>query len=131
MPYHRLSGLVLYFVALGVCALGILEKQTFLQTSGTVSHFSTDSMLINTAGVLMCVLAALVVLLIFRRHQRVLSSNQDLPLRASLENIQQLDTEMGDVGAEFSSSEDEAEPSPRPDHMDNSDLPPLSFAKLH
>lgn len=117
MPLHRVFGMFLYGTALAVACTGILEKQTFLQAGGTVARYSTDSLLINLAGILMMSLVLLVGLLLYARHKLAPVS---LGLRASLENIQQLDTEMGEMSSPFTETADES---------DDAELPPLSLQK--
>ena len=67
MPFHKAFGLLLYALEVAVICLGILEKQTFLQ-SGGVPRFGAAAMLINLAGVLSVALLMAVSMLLLLKH---------------------------------------------------------------
>ena len=68
-----------------------------MMMQGKAAHFGADSMLINCAGLLLVSLSIFMGLLVFNRFKStaVLVTPQRSPaLRASLEDIQDLDSEM-------------------------------------
>ncbi|OVA05049.1 Cytochrome b561 [Macleaya cordata] len=64
MPWHVFFGIYIYALAVATAATGILEKATFLQTNQVISRYSTESMLVNSLGILIVILGGFVILAI-------------------------------------------------------------------
>ncbi|KZV45596.1 putative transmembrane ascorbate ferrireductase 2 [Dorcoceras hygrometricum] len=62
LPWHVFFGIYIYGLAVTTCATGLLEKATFLQSSKTITRYSTEALLVNSLGVLIIVLAGFVIL---------------------------------------------------------------------
>ncbi|KAG6656689.1 hypothetical protein I3843_04G037400 [Carya illinoinensis] len=62
LPWHVYCGFYIYALAIATATTGILEKATFLQTSGVISRYSTEAFLVNSLGVLIVVLGGFVAL---------------------------------------------------------------------
>ena len=61
IPWHVWLGMSLYFLALSTTSQGILEKLTFLFSSGTIDRRSGEAILGNFLGLLVYVLGGLVM----------------------------------------------------------------------
>lgn len=62
LPWHVFMGVYIYTLAVATCTTGFLEKLTFLQTGKQISRYSTESLLVNSLGILIVALAGFVVL---------------------------------------------------------------------
>ncbi|XP_073293200.1 transmembrane ascorbate ferrireductase 2-like [Primulina huaijiensis] len=62
LPWHVFFGIYIYGLAVATCTTGLLEKATFLQTSNTITSYSTEALLVNSLGMLIIVLAGFVIL---------------------------------------------------------------------
>eukprot|EP00262_Sarcandra_glabra_P003498 TRINITY_DN14234_c0_g1_i2.p1 TRINITY_DN14234_c0_g1~~TRINITY_DN14234_c0_g1_i2.p1 ORF type:complete len:197 (+),score=29.30 TRINITY_DN14234_c0_g1_i2:262-852(+) len=62
LPWHVFFGVYIYALAVATAATGILEKATFLQSNNVISRYSTESLLVNSLGILIVVLGGFVIL---------------------------------------------------------------------
>lgn len=62
LPWHGYVGHYIYCLSVITCVTGFLARATSLQTHGTISPYSAETILINSMGVLTVVLAGFVIL---------------------------------------------------------------------
>ncbi|KAG8045799.1 hypothetical protein GUJ93_ZPchr0008g11949 [Zizania palustris] len=62
LPWHALFGIFLYVLAITSSVSGLLEKSIFMQSAKMIGRFSTEAMFMNSLGMLLILLGALVVL---------------------------------------------------------------------
>ncbi|KAL5223417.1 hypothetical protein ABZP36_028130 [Zizania latifolia] len=62
LPWHALFGIFLYVLAIATSVSGLLEKSIFMQSAKMIERFSTEAMYMNSLGMLLILLGALVVL---------------------------------------------------------------------
>ncbi|KAG6753516.1 hypothetical protein POTOM_043585 [Populus tomentosa] len=61
LPWHVLSGIFVYILAVGNAALGCLEKLTFLESSG-IAKYGPEALLVNFTAVITILYGAFVIL---------------------------------------------------------------------
>ncbi|KAK1268834.1 putative transmembrane ascorbate ferrireductase 2 [Acorus gramineus] len=64
LPWHVFIGVYIYALAIATAVTGILEKATFLQVNNVIARYSTESLLVNSLGILLTLLGGLVILAI-------------------------------------------------------------------
>lgn len=62
LPWHVFFGVFLYVLAIATSISGLLEKSIFMQTAKMIGRFSMEAMLMNSLGMLLVLLGALVIL---------------------------------------------------------------------
>ncbi|XP_020233709.1 probable transmembrane ascorbate ferrireductase 4 [Cajanus cajan] len=62
LPWHVFLGLYTYALAIATAETGLLEKLTFLQTKRNVAKHSTESMVVNSLGLVLALLSGFVIL---------------------------------------------------------------------
>jgi cytochrome b-561 len=62
LPWHVFFGLFLYVLAIATSVSGLLEKSIFMQSAKMIGRFSTEAMFMNSLGMLLVLLGALVIL---------------------------------------------------------------------
>ncbi|KAL6053424.1 Cytochrome b561 domain-containing protein [Balamuthia mandrillaris] len=67
LPLHRIAGITVYFLAIIAGCMGVLEKQTFLQSAG-LDKFGRASLYANFVGLCFPLTGGLVGLLLYNRH---------------------------------------------------------------
>ncbi|XP_044434987.1 transmembrane ascorbate ferrireductase 2 isoform X2 [Triticum aestivum] len=65
LPWHVFLGVFLYVLAIATSVTGLLEKSIFMQSAKMIGRFSTEAMLMNSLGMMLILLGALVILAIF------------------------------------------------------------------
>ena len=64
LPWHVFFGIFIYALAIATSVSGLLEKSIFMQSAKMIGRFSTEAMFMNSLGMLLVVLGALVILAI-------------------------------------------------------------------
>jgi cytochrome b-561 len=64
LPWHVFFGIFIYVLAVATSVSGLLEKSIFMQSAKMIGRFSTEAMFMNSLGMLLVVLGALVILAI-------------------------------------------------------------------
>ncbi|KAF0899432.1 hypothetical protein E2562_019544 [Oryza meyeriana var. granulata] len=62
LPWHVFFGLFLYVLAIATSVSGLLEKSIFMQSTKMIGRFSTEALFMNSLGMLLLLLGALVIL---------------------------------------------------------------------
>ncbi|XP_040382784.1 probable transmembrane ascorbate ferrireductase 2 [Oryza brachyantha] len=62
LPWHVFFGLFLYVLAIATSVSGLLEKSIFMQSAKMIGRFSTEALFMNSLGMLLVLLGALVIL---------------------------------------------------------------------
>ncbi|KAL6901012.1 hypothetical protein ACP4OV_005688 [Aristida adscensionis] len=64
LPWHVFFGLFIYVLAIATSVTGLLEKSIFMQSAKMIGRFSTEALFMNSLGMLLVLLSALVILAI-------------------------------------------------------------------
>nr|CAB3480835.1 unnamed protein product [Digitaria exilis] len=64
LPWHVFFGIFIYALAIATSVSGLLEKSIFMQSAKMIGRFSTEAMFMNSLGMLLVLLGALVILAI-------------------------------------------------------------------
>nr|CAB3482839.1 unnamed protein product [Digitaria exilis] len=64
LPWHVFFGIFIYVLAIATSVSGLLEKSIFMQSAKMIGRFSTEAMFMNSLGMLLVLLGALVILAI-------------------------------------------------------------------
>ncbi|XP_062195164.1 transmembrane ascorbate ferrireductase 2 [Phragmites australis] len=64
LPWHVFFGAFIYVLAIATSVTGLLEKSIFMQSAKMIGRFSTEALFMNSLGLLLVLLGALVTLAI-------------------------------------------------------------------
>ncbi|KAL6660934.1 hypothetical protein ACP70R_000318 [Stipagrostis hirtigluma subsp. patula] len=64
LPWHVFLGLFIHVLAIATCVTGLLEKSIFMQGAKMIGRFSKEALFMNSLGMLLVLLSALVILAI-------------------------------------------------------------------
>ncbi|TVU06311.1 hypothetical protein EJB05_49518 [Eragrostis curvula] len=64
LPWHVFFGVFIYVLAVATSVTGLLEKSIFMQSAKMIGRFSTEALFMNSLGMLLVLMSALVILAI-------------------------------------------------------------------